>query len=250
MGRRAFTLMEVLIVLALLLALASVVVPVAVTQARAGHVADAGLQLEAALAMARADAQRQSAPVRVLARTLRSGEVEVFAETIALGVPERETDAPTWGEAAPERRTRDGVTSERPVATLTLPKGVVVSDRRDEPADTRAGGGGSGVPRGGDPGPMQASASADSQGVPREDSTEGSADGARSALLLAVFLPDGEVVGPGPRFLLDGRGGLAEIRVDSLSGRVRVVSVPRAAVGAIGDGGAGAGVGGGVGGER
>ena len=234
--------MEVMIVLALLLALASVVVPIAVTQARAGRVADAGLQLEAALAMARADAQRQSTPVRVLARTLRSGEVEVFAETITLGVPDRETDGPTWGDATSEKRPGDGGTSERPAATLTLPKGVVVSDRRDEPADGR----GAGATPGFDGSAAQATGTPESQGVSREDSSDGTADGAGSALLLAVFLPDGEVVGPGPRFLLDGRGGLAEIRVDSLSGRVRVVSVPRAALGAVVDGGAGVGVGGGT----
>ncbi len=216
MRSRAFTLMEVVVVMGVLLALASVVVPIAVTSARAGRVDDAGVQVEAAMAMARADAQRQSAPVRVMARTLATGEVEVYSEAVALGVP---SDEEIGGVASTP------AASERSLGTCVLPRGVTVRDRLAGASEDEALTGSAGAE------PRVAGAGLSVSG-PDGEVTAAGAGGDATSVLLAVFMPDGEVLGPGPRYLVDGHGRVAEVRVDCLSGRVRVVTMGKSGGGA------------------
>ncbi len=230
LDRRGFTLMEVIVVLGIVLALASVIAPVVITWRQASRLESAGSQVEAALIMARADAQRQSAPVRVMARMNGSGEVELVAEAVSLD--DRRGRADAGGLFDGGEREGDGGSlnpksaSGEPAPTTvscTLPRGVVVRDALpDETLPSAADGAGPGD------GERRAGAGVASGASGSLGSSERVAD--RSEwVLLALFLPDGEVVRPGPRYLIDSRGKAAEVRVDSWSGRVSVKQIGRSA---------------------
>lgn len=213
MRKRGFTLMELLVVLGIVLALASVVVPVAVTWSRASHLESAGSQLEATLIMARADAQRHSSPVRVLARMTPSGEVELVSESVSLTdessvFQDDGAVAPTSASGAPSKDQGESSVDASKVSSVSmLPKGVSVS--QSLPSDSPAASG-------------ESEASDSSQ---RSERREG------DWMLLAVFLPDGEVVRPGPRYLVDGQGKAAQVCVESWSGRVSVKQLGRGPAG-------------------
>ncbi|MGE3320914.1 MAG: Tfp pilus assembly protein FimT/FimU [Phycisphaerales bacterium] len=221
MRRRGMTLLELMVVLAIVLALASVVAPAFVQWSRASKLPQAGNQVEALMMMAQADAQRQSVPVRVVARVGAGGATELVTERVELLAPGGAEQEPMFesggaeGEATASRSTRAsrttgpsgmgaaGVVS----ATCTLPAGVSVIERVPEP---------------GADGIEPAAASVESVARPEGPAARvGMFDAEpRAGILMAVFLPDGEAVWPGPRFLVDSAGRALEVGIEPVSGRV------------------------------
>jgi Tfp pilus assembly protein FimT len=206
MTRRGVTILELLVVIGLLLALASVALPIVVTRAAGSALPEAQQQVEAALMLARADAQRDSAPVRVRARACAQGGMELVAETVELR--QGGTDR---GAASADADGSDPVSGSdertRLSAVYTLPRGIVLSD-------------------------SVKSADAVAHQPLAEPVTGGAAAAASNDwVLLAVFLPSGEAIRPGPRYLIDERGRAAELVVEPWSGRlsIRPVSSPLSA---------------------
>ena len=118
MRRRGMSLLEMAVVTAILLALASVIVPAMVTWSRAAALPEAQSQVEAAMLMARADAQRQATPVRLLARVGADGIVELIAESVMIPATCKNGEEPAEGACE----------SVRIGAVYALPRGVSVME--------------------------------------------------------------------------------------------------------------------------
>lgn len=219
MTRRGFTLLELMVVLAILLALASVAVPALLTSSRASRLPEAQGQIEAAMMMARADAQRQATPVRLMVRERAgsAGEMELVAEAVELSAAEpREESAEGATTGGPAK-----VSPERSGSVYALPSGVSVREFVPGSHEEIAGREHTSVP-------SVAAHSAPSGASADRASGAASETSIRDGVVLAVFLPDGEAVRPGPRYLVDRAGRVLELVVEPMSGRVTVRPVNRA----------------------
>lgn len=209
--RRGFTVYEVLVAIALVVVVAAVALPYAWTWAKGEEFEEARNQVEAALAMARADAQREGKPVRVAARQdPLTGAWCVYSERID---PMGEVES---GPAA---------------SALTLPKGLTVGAGNGESAAARgdaaatepkrAEGAGTGMGVG--------TASVEGRGAGDSGWVEAEEGEGLAGIVVATFMPDGEAVGARPWFMRGANGKAFEVAIDAWTGRVTMRPVVAAA---------------------
>lgn len=224
--RRAFTILEVLIVVLVIGLITAVVLPIAVSEIGRAGVNEARRQIESGLMLARSDAQQRGMVLRVWVRPMGAGnknagvrnpdvfedEFEVVTEDVFTpdGKDENEAaDAGVGRSAADAERVR----GERLV--LVLPRGVRVATSL--PARFRAAAvrgvyeeEGSGTEAGG------------SDGASAEDARAAEVE---EAVLLATCLPTGEVVGGAACFVFGKEGKAWSLRCGSWTGTIEAVSI-------------------------
>lgn len=218
MRRGAFTLFEVLVAIALLIAAASLAAPALARRMGAALFDESSRQLEGALALCRAEALREGRPVALIAQPARDG-LRLLARPIGDDDPveglgdasepgDRGFGMPGEGFGSADAAPR--VPREFPV--FVLPSGVRVSAERPVPAEALGWGGEGAEPR---PGiaPMDA----------------GFEDGAGGPLTIAVFLPDGGALETAPFWLVGPEGRSVEVRISAATGRAALRSVRRPA---------------------
>lgn len=176
MARRGLTLVELLAALALLLLLLALSLPAVQGRMAGARFDSARAQIEAAIVVCRAEAQRQG---RVLALTVGPtgrGELGLYMEAIdaaaAAGAIDR---AGSEGRLRDERDASD--TAKPPPLWGVLPQGVVVSDKPPQPKD-------------------------DSEFGRAEDRFV--SPGSTERLTIAVFFPDGSAASRGPVYITLG----------------------------------------------
>jgi type II secretory pathway pseudopilin PulG len=226
-----------LVVLAIMIAIASILLPLALDDAKRASLTEAREQLEAVLLSARADAQRTGKTVRVAAfeqdgRWLLAEE-EVQGADATSGASVDEANAP-------------GVQA-RILQVTSLPEGVRIGQTRDAAEGKKSGTEADGGENDGQ----------DWEGPPLASGTDdvgGSVDGVE--VQVALFLPDGQVVATRPLFIGGADGRVGELSLNSWTGMVEMrVLPPRTSEaeegGDDGDSGAGKDIGaGGAGQER
>ncbi len=195
---RAFTIMELMVVLAIILGIAAIALPLALDDAKRAAFGEAEQQLEAILLSARADSQRTGKTVRVRGVELDDRwlliEEEVIEESGTDGAAAR-----GGGEAGPRTRV---------IQESALPARVRLARTREE-AEGKSDRLGQDVPAEDDGGPGEDLAAV--------DATRGSA-----ALQVAMFLPDGQIVPTRPLHLGGPDGRVGEVSVNSWTGAVTV----------------------------
>jgi len=146
---RAFTLLEVMVVVLLILIIMAVVAPIALSQIGRTAMDETPRQLGAAAMLARSDAQRRGVVLQLLVRPASgdAGGVEVITVDLAAPGADRSLQQ-GWGAVAPPggfgdadsaggppsqaddpRSTGAGVETRRTQSVLTLPAGVQASGR-------------------------------------------------------------------------------------------------------------------------
>lgn len=187
MRARAFTVLELLVVTALLVAIASIVVPSVIDRASRFEIADAAQRVAAAIEAARAEAITAAHPVRVIAIE-RSGRVWVEMRAVEpgqLGIVAAEAAS---GELDPLGESPRSQESDLEAPALwaerlaDLPRGLAVTARL--PAWFPAWG----------------EAGLDDPAEPLPSDPWGSSS--PEPITLALFLPDGSAVALGPRYLV------------------------------------------------
>jgi len=217
--RGAFTLFEVLVAIALLIAAASLAAPALARRMGAALFDESSRQLEGALALCRAEALREGRPIALVAQPAGDG-LRLLARPIgdddpiegvegASGPGDRGSGMPGEGFGSADAPPR--VSREFPV--FVLPSGVRVSAERPVPAEAIGWGREVAEPR---PGvaPMDA-AHEDEAGAP---------------LTIAVFLPDGGALETAAFWLVGPEGRSVEVRISAATGKatLRAVREPRA----------------------
>lgn len=200
---RNFTLLEVLIVIAIVgMLVALVTVPFA-RHLGGAEVEGAASQVQSALNDAQAEARESGRPVRVVATVDENGRTGVACQTVDPAAPEHGGIAL---DGAPESRVqaepRSGMEHAFARATrrVQLPTGITIEDREpvESPEIRRSVGG------------MAA--------VPEESDASSTLVEARPPRTLAIFLPDGSAVVPGPIRLSGKDGRSSEVRVNPWTG--------------------------------
>ncbi len=214
MRRGAFTLFEVLVAIALLIAAASLAAPALARRMGAALFDESSRQLEGALALCRAEALREGRAVALVARPARDG-LRLMARPLGDDDPvDGLADAGGSGDGlfVPPGEgigsTGGGPVVPREFPVFVLPSGVRVSAERPVPPEA-IGWGGEGEERGFGLSPMGAGG-------------EGEADG---PLTIAVFLPDGGALETAPFWLIGPEGRSVEVRISAATGKatLRVV---------------------------
>lgn len=200
---RNFTLLEVLIVIAIVGMLAALVTVPFARHLGGAEVEGAASQVQSALNDAQAEARESGRPVRVVATVDENGRTGVACQTV-------DPAAPGHGATALDGAPESGVQAEprigmehafaRATRHVQLPTGVTIQGR--EPAESpemrRSVGGMAAAPEGTDA---------------RSTLVE-----ARPPRTLAIFLPDGSAVVPGPIRLSGKDGRSSEVRVNPWTG--------------------------------
>lgn len=199
---RNFTLLEVLIVLAIVGMLAALVTVPFARHLGGAEVEGAASQVQSALSDAQAEARESGRPVRVVATVDHKGRTGVACHPVEPIAP-----APDSGlNGAPERHAQSQTSAgmehafARATRRVQLPTGVTIQDRAgaQTPETRRSVGGMAAAPdRGSDPMPMIES---------------------RPSRTLAIFLPDGSAVVSGPIRLSGKDGRSSEVRVNPWTG--------------------------------
>lgn len=196
MDRRALTLLELLMAVALLVALASLVMPMVFGRLAATEASEAPSQLVASIVQARAQAARTGEPVRVIAKTGEDGVVRIVHEPVRASVDSESAfvDLPTTPDGGmTAREPIDSPKADGAYVDLTLPKGcriVSVASLEDQPV---------------------ASGGAPADAIEPVDD-EGAVEPSERAL--AILLPDGGAIA-GERLALRTPNGLAyELSLD------------------------------------
>lgn len=225
--RRALTLLEILIVLALLIAIAGVSIP-AMTRRFENIRFDSTVdQIVATLALARAQAQEQRRPVQILwdepRRALRAVLLDVgslgFSEEGALeGGSSEALRSTRRSSASAENGQQDGTdrlgAAGAQAATLStggsrlrvvLPEGCLVRAGAAAAAEAPDGGNGGRVP---DP------SSVDRPDQPSTPENE--------SISLVIFMPDGSTFGEASFLVLDGHRRRVRIEVNPWTGQAAV----------------------------
>ena len=203
---------ELLVAIALLLMIAALVVPISVSYFAAASFDEAGSQVAAVMAMARADAQREGKPVQIALKADSAGAWHVVR--LPDMPPQTVAGAPIDYEArtASVDAALGNDASSKPLETLaTLPAGVQVArvHKPDSGSDNDSSDA------------TETASSAD--GSPSStNSADGSAGG---GFLIATFMPDGEPTGCAPWTMTDSRGRCLRIAVDPWTGQVKVQQV-------------------------
>lgn len=223
MRRTGLTLLELMVVLAVVVAVAAVVAPFAGARLVRAELDGAGGHVEAFVRLARAESQRRAELIRVVAERDGRGVVWLGAERFAV----EEGPLEDWSEWAAGNGGA-GESGRLPVAArvppVSLPRGVRVGSVERALGELVGAGG----------------------GEPEEG----------EAFVLAVFLPDGQVVMPRPAALWNARGARV-VEIGRWTGRVRFERLDEEGAGEAGLGGApppppamGGDAGGRVGGDR
>ncbi len=215
MRRGAFTLFEVLVAIALLIAAASLAAPALARRMGAALFDESTRQLEGAIALYRAEALREGRAIALIAQPARDGlrllgrpigddEEPVEGVVDASGTVEGwfvspgESAGSVWGSAV----------SQGEIPVFVLPSGVRVSAERPVPTEAI----GLGV----------ASAGA-GVGLSRLDGGfEAEAD---VPLTIAVFLPDGGALETAPFWLIGPEGRSVEVRISAATGKATLRGV-------------------------
>ncbi len=214
MRRGAFTLFEVLVAIALLIAAASLAAPALARRMGAALFDESTRQLEGAIALCRAEALREGRPIALIAQPARDGlrllgrpigdeePVEGVVDASGTGegwfVSPGESAGSVWGSAV----------SQGEIPVFVLPAGVRVSAERPVPTEAI----GLGV----------ASAGA-GVGLSRMDGGfEAEAD---VPLTIAVFLPDGGALETAPFWLIGPEGRSVEVRISAATGKATLRGV-------------------------
>ena len=200
MRARAFTLWELVVAIGLLLIIAALAVPLSLAWFGQAQFDEAGRQVEAALSMARSDAQREGKPVQIMLRPDESGGWSVVKVPV-LGAPDFEGDATAQSRTSSDRRADETLVS--------LPRNVQVSL----------------APKNDD----------DAAGTPNEPANESGAassddDSAHEGFVVATFMPDGEPTRCSAWVMADTKGKALRFTIDSWTGQVKVSSVTVALV--------------------
>lgn len=192
-GRGAFTLLEILIALAIVVALLALVAQPLARRLGDSRFRETLSQIEAAMMLVRADAQRNGSAIEVFARDGRAG----FQ---LLG---REVD---FGQGAPPEDESSGQGTAHERLVFELPAGFVIGESELSSAPRKAESEGMAPP------PVP---------VDEESGAGGDADPAGAVV---VFLPDGSAArGTGSGVVTDRAGRRAEMKVNTWTGRVEVV---------------------------
>jgi prepilin-type N-terminal cleavage/methylation domain-containing protein len=208
MVRHGFTLIEVLAVVAILAVITALVMPAVENRLEAERFSSAGRQMEAAIVMARAEAQRRGVPLTLTARAIASGETGLFVEAVP-GVEE--------GSAHQGRkRVEEGATSSAPAGDQGSGASTMVR-AADAPVVVIGAG-------------VRVTARAPS--VDSGPGLKGQVDGVAppvgstesDSVVIARFMPDGTAIAAGPVYLV-GAGTAAAYTVNRWTGSasVRVV---------------------------
>ncbi len=204
---RAFTIIELMVVLAIMLAVGAIALPLALDDAKRAAMREAQDQLEAVMLSARADAQRTGKTVRVIGVLLDGRWVLTEEEVLERMVSD---DALTGSGSFSSSPTRV-------IQELALPEGVRLGRTRDEAEgnvrEAWEGGGEFGESDDGD---------ADTTADPTEDGTP---SGARE-IQIAVFLPDGQIMATRPLYLGGADGRVGEVSVNGWTGALTVQVLP------------------------
>lgn len=188
---RAFTIVEVLIALAIVGMLAAIVAAPMFSHMRGAEVEGAAARLQTALSDAQTEARESGRPVTVVAVVTEDGRTGLSTRHVAS--PDAEsTQAKPGMEHAFARATRQ----------VNLPQGVSIAGADRTPQPMRSIGG------------MAAPASEDAESQdPAQERT------------LAVFLPDGSAVVAGPIRVCGKDGRASEVRINPWTGVAALAGV-------------------------
>lgn len=191
---RGFSLVEILIVIGIVIAIAAVALPWSLGWLGSRELDDAGDRIAMQMLMARAAAREEGRAVEVVASDT-DGQRSIEARWIDLSTSD-DSEVVSRGDLW----TRDGLPQssiDAEWASFSLPNGMslaVDAANGDESADEQS-----------------------------ENNAAAGTDGALAGQTLALFLPDGTVL-MAPVFLLRTDAGIARaMRVDRATGRARVV---------------------------
>lgn len=188
--RRAFTILELMIVLAVILGISGILLPLALDDAKRAATGEAASQLEALLLSTRAEAQRTGRALRIVAVLDPAGpsvRVEELSEQAMAGGTARVLQESTLPDGLKLGRSRDEV--EGVSADSSLEPGWI-DDEEFAPTDDPAGFNDAPPP------------------APR--------------LQLAVFLPDGHIAPTRPLYLRGPDGRVGQLDINSWTGVLTV----------------------------
>jgi prepilin-type N-terminal cleavage/methylation domain-containing protein len=203
---RAFTIIELMVVLAIMLAVGAIALPLALDDAKRAAMREAQDQLEAVLLSARADAQRTGKTVRVIGVVLDGRWVLTEEEVL-------------------ERKASDDVSpgsgsdlsgATRVIQELPLPDGVRLGRTRDE-AEGK-------VRQAWEPG-SELGESDESDAEMTTDPSDAGASGGQE-IQIAVLLPDGQIMATRPLYLGGADGRVGEVSVNGWTGVLTVTLLP------------------------
>src|SRR5690349_17281583 len=131
MERRGMTLIEVLAVVAILAVLGALALPAVESRIDSARFDAAGREVEAAVVMARAEAQRRGAVVSLVARGMGNGETGLFEEVMSDGAARRESLDNGTSEAGATATERDSAHGDGSAPVVILESGVRVTATLD-----------------------------------------------------------------------------------------------------------------------
>ena len=195
MAGRAFTLLELLIAMAIVIALAGLIAPIGLARLTSAEFEQSRYTLETTLMLARAEAMRSGEPVTVLVGGPAAGPSRLFAgklgvETSGVGLTEEMKQAPAPGPVMEE--------TDLPGAVR-----LVFDDPSVEPGKG-----------------SESEPASDSKSPAADQTTEST-----SRAAVVVFLPDGRASGVRPCWMMDGAGSAAAVTINSWTGAVSVARV-------------------------
>jgi len=234
---RGFTLIEMLVVVLLIVLIAAIVGPLAISEIGRTSMKEAEQQVEAAAMLARADAQRRGAVVQLLARPadeVRGIGVELISIDLTsdgashgsgdesagrledgLGAG---ADSTTPGKAGDTSggagvKVSGGLVREKSI--LILPLGVRMQSVLVDTEEASNGGS------------LDAPGRLDAGGGRKSDSAGEGVDAADALMPLCVFFPDGQIVASTPRYLVSRSGRAVSIQINAWTGRVTATTVEK-----------------------
>lgn len=232
MTRRAFTILEMLVVVLVIVLIMSIVAPIAVSEIGRSSLDESKRQFEAGVTLARADAQRRGVVLRLWARPADDSRatdsffelytVDVYSaesttprdESASPNVPPPDSDLSSSPNAEPERPDATAA-NETPALTQTvlmLPAGIRVASSL--PARFSLDPGADAVP--------SDTLDSDPAGGLRDDTTD---EPGFSKTLIATCLPDGRVYAGRTAYLFAEKGKAWSISINSWTGRVDAQSI-------------------------
>lgn len=222
MTRRGFTLLELMIVIALLLAVTSMAAPSLVGILRGSALDGAAAQVESVAVLVRADAQQRSRAVRLEARSRADGSIGIYSRAFTSADSwtgdsagdfsyqvQTQNDDPTAGDLSDA--AWDSPDEERGRLRLVLPRTVTIERSPPGASD--------------DVLPLEAAGFSSDAPAMLDDALWGrefSGLEEEVDITLAVFLPDGGAVSGSPVYLVAGRGRCVEVRINRWTGSVAV----------------------------